>query len=87
MYHISVYLYSVFFTALAALYLHVHVCTQADVFEEMKALVDVNTDLREKMNAMEYVNLGLADLDKGENSLLSIIVALNMNKLRIFNGM
>ena len=51
------------------------------MFEEMKVLVDANTDLREKMNAMEYVNLGLADLDKGENSLPSIIVALKMNKL------
>lgn len=35
------------------------VCTQADVFEEMKVLVDANTDLREKMNAMEYVDLAL----------------------------
>lgn len=35
------------------------VCTQADVFEEMKVLVDANTDLREKLNAMEYVDLAL----------------------------
>ena len=44
------------------LYMYIYdvcVCTQADVFEEMKVLVDANTDLREKMNAMEYVDLAL----------------------------
>ena len=55
------------------------------MFEEMKAFVDANTELREKMNAMEYVNLRLADLDEGQKSLPSIVVALNKNKL--FNRM
>ena len=47
-----------FVCALVYVY-NVCVCTQADVFEEMKVLVDANTDLREKMNAMEYVDLTL----------------------------